>query len=99
MWLVWMIFISIFINSYVFFTSPFEFQLGYLVYIPLLPGFFRRFGVNRNLFLVFVVLFIGGITNIVMGNNTAPLFFKVFLGLMLSYFFYQFVIEHFEFDV
>lgn len=93
------IYISIFINSYVFFKEPFEFYFGYLIFVVLLPGFIFRYGINRTLFYIFLILFCTGIGNIFSGDNTAAQFFKVFTGLMLSYFFYYYVIVEFNFDI
>ncbi len=64
-----------------------------------MPVFIRRFGYNRNLLLLFLILLATGAFNILIGNNTAPLFFKVFAGLMLSYLFYDYVIQEFDFDL
>lgn len=93
------IYISIFINSYVFFTAPFEFYLGYLIYLILLPVFVSRYGFNKWLTNIFLILLVTGLFNIIIGNNTAVLFFKVFTGLTLSYFFYYYVIVEFEFNI
>ncbi len=93
------IYISIFINSFVFFTVPFEFYLGYIVYLILLPVFLSRYGFNRWLIFIFGSLLLTGIFNILIGNNTPLLFFKVFTGLSLSYFFYYYVIVEFEYDI
>lgn len=98
-WIVIFIYISIFVNSYVFFKEPFEFYVGYLIYIVLLPGFVNRFGFNKNLIYIFLVLFITGLINILADNNTAAQFFKVFLGLFLSYFFYYYVILEVDYDI
>lgn len=98
-WIVLFIYLSIFVNSYVFFTSPFEFYFGYLIYIILLPVFIFRYGFTRHLFFIFLTLFITGVFNIAMGNNTLALFFKVFTGLTLSYFFYYYVIVEFKFNL
>lgn len=99
-WLiVFFIYLSIFINSYVFFKEPFEFYFGYLIYIVLLPAFVFRYGINRNLFFVFLILFLSGSFNILIGNNTVALFFKVFTGLLLAYFFYYYVIVEFEYKL
>jgi len=98
-WIVLFIYISIFINSYVFFKEPFEFYIGYLIYIVLLPRFIFRFGFNRNLFLIFLILFVTGIAHVVFGNNTSAQFFKVFVGLFLSYFFYYYVVLELNFDI
>jgi hypothetical protein len=97
--LVLLIYISVFINSYVFFKEPFEFYFGYVVFLVLLPVFIPRYGVNRNLFYVFSILVVAGIFNIFMGNNTAAQFLKVFTGLSLSYFFYYYVIVEYNYEV
>lgn len=97
--IVLFIYLSIFINSYVFFTSPFEFYFGYLVYIVLLPVFISRYGINGKLFAIFLILFITGAFNILIGNNTSNLFFKVFTGLALSYFFYYYVVLEFNYNI
>ncbi|MBS1652557.1 MAG: hypothetical protein JSU07_11170 [Bacteroidetes bacterium] len=94
-----LIYLSMFSNSYTFFQQPFEFYFGYLIYIVLLPVFIRRFGLNKNLGIIFTILALAGFLNIAVGNNTFPLFFKVFLGLMLSYFFYDSVIRFYDFDI
>jgi len=93
------IYISIFVNSYVFFTEPFEFYFGYLIYLLLLPGFISRYSFNRGLTAIFAILFVTGIFHILIDNNTIALFFKVFTGLFLSYFFYYYVILEFDFDI
>lgn len=49
--------------------------------------------------LIFAVLFFTGLFNIIIGNNTPALFFKVFTGLMLSYFFYYYVVIEFDYDI
>jgi hypothetical protein len=98
-WIVLSVYISIFINSIVFFKEPFEFYLGYLIYIVLLPGFIFRFGFNKNLFFIFLILFVFGVINILSGYNTSSQFFKVFTGLFLSYFFYYYIIHEIDRDV
>lgn len=98
-WIVLFIYISIFINSFVFFKEPFEFYFGYLIFIALLPGFIFKFGVNRNLFFIFLVLFVTGIVNVIVGNNTSAQFFKVFTGLTLSYFFYYYVVLKLDYEI
>lgn len=98
-WIVLFIYLSIFINSIVFFKNPFEFYLGYVIFIVLLPGFINKFGINKNLFFIFLILFITGIVSIITGNNTAAQFFKIFIGLTLSYFFYYYVILELNYDI
>ncbi len=53
-WIIIGIYITIFINSIVLFKSPFEFYIGYIVYIILLPGLIRNYGFNKNLFFIFL---------------------------------------------
>lgn len=98
-WVILFIYISIFVNSLVFFKEPFEFYLGYLVYLLLLPTFLTRFGFNKYLIVIFSILFINGLFNIIIGNDTSAQFFKVFVGLFLSYFFYYYVVLEFKFNV
>ncbi len=93
------IYLSIFINSYVFFKEPFEFYVGYIIFILLLPGFIIRYGFNGNLFFIFFTLLVTGIFNVFFGNNTTNLFFKVYLGLFMSYFFYYYIVLDFNYDV
>ncbi|MBL7933882.1 MAG: hypothetical protein JNL60_18405, partial [Bacteroidia bacterium] len=93
------IYLSIFINSFIFFKEPFEFYFGYLIYIVLLPVFITRYGWQRELLGLFLILLLTGLLNIFIGNNTPALFFKVFIGLLLSYYFYYYVIREFKFDV
>jgi hypothetical protein len=98
-WIVLAIYISIFINSLVFFQKPFEFYIGYLIYIVLLPVFASRHVFNKNLVAIFFVLLASGFFSIFLGNNTPALFFKVYTGLLLSYLFYDYVIKEFEYDI
>lgn len=98
-WVILFIYLSIFINSFVFIREPFEFYFGYLIYIVLLPQFISRYGLNRSLFFIFLTLFLTGMFQIVLGNNTPELFFKVFVGLSLSYFFYYYVIVEFDYNI
>jgi hypothetical protein len=98
-WIVLFIYLSIFINSFVFFKEPFEFYFGYLIYIFLLPGFIFRFGFNRSMFFIFLILFVTGLVHVFFGNNTSGQFFKVFLGLFLSYFFYYYVVLELNYDI
>jgi len=98
-WIIVFIYLSIFINSFVFFQYPFEFYFGYLIYIILLPAFVVRYGYNKNLLIIFLIIFVTGIFNIMVGNNSSAQFFKVFTGLFLSYFFYDYVIKEFKFNI
>ncbi len=98
-WVILFIYLSVFINSFVFFQKPFEFYFGYLIYIVLLPVFIYRYGYNKNLIIIFSILFATGLFSIIIGQNTAAQFFKIFTGLMLSYFFYDYVIKEFNYNI
>lgn len=99
LWVVIAIYFSVFVNSFVFFREPFEFYFGYLIYLVLLPAFIVRYGVNRNLFYIILVLFLTGVIQILAGNHTFPLFLKVFTGFSLSYLFYYYVILEFDYKL
>ena len=89
----------LFNNSYVFFKEPFEFYLGYIIYIILLPGFILKYPLNKSLIIIFSILLLNGVINIFLGNDTSQQFIKIFFGLLLSYFFYYYVINELKFDI
>lgn len=93
------IYLSIFVNSYVFFREPFEFYFGYIIFIVLLPGYIIRYGFNGNMFFIFFTLLVTGMFNVFLGNNTTNLFFKVYAGLFMSYFFYYYIVLDFDYDI
>lgn len=99
LFLIIFIYITIFLNSYVFFKYPFEFYLGYIAYIILLPILLIRFGINKGILNIFSILLITGIINIILNNNTFSLFIKVFTGLFLAYIFYDAIIKQFNFNI
>lgn len=94
-----LIYLTIFFNSLIFFKQPFEFHVGYLVYLLLMPGFFIRYKISFPFVAVFSILFIVGAVNCYFGLNTVGDFVKVFLGVFMSYVFYYFVLCEFKFDI
>lgn len=98
-WIVFAIYFSIFIHTIIFFKSPFEGYIIYLVVIILLPGFIRKYGWNRDLIYIFSLMLIVGIVNVLVGNNTAFNFLKVYISVTLIYFFFYYTIHQFEFDI
>lgn len=98
-WIIIGIYITIFINSFVLFKAPFEFYIGYIVYIFLLPGFIRNYGFNKNLFFIFFILLVVGLFNIYAANNTLGQFLKVYIGLFLAYLFYYYIVVDFKFNI
>ena len=97
--LEFLIFLSIFINSYIFFRYPFEAYLHYPIEIVLIPIFIAKYGYPK--FLAKLLLFALVIGGIYIAKGTYPLFdfIKVFGGMFLSFTFYYFVIRHYEHDV
>lgn len=93
------IFLSIFINSYRFFTSPFEAYLSYVIFLMFFPVFFVKFGIPRATVLLFLPLFIAGVTYTAIGLNTPGQFYKVFIGFFASVLFYHYVLELFQFNL
>lgn len=98
-WIVIGIYFSMFINSYVFFKQPFEMYAGYLLFILLLPGFFIRFKLDKNLILVLITLFATGLLSVYTNHNTLGQFIKVFGSVLLSYIFYYFAILELEINI
>lgn len=97
--ILFFIYLSVFVNSFVFFKQPFEFYFGYVIFLALIPVFISRYGFDRNLTRIFFVLLVTGVFNVLLGNDTAALFFKVYLGLIMSYLFYDGVLKEFDLDV
>ena len=93
-----MIFISVFISSITFFSSPFEGYLHYLIFLFYLPFFIYRFGIPKMPFKILFLPLIIGIFEILMGNDTIALFSKIFIGVFLSTLFYYYVIIYYQLD-
>ena len=93
------IFLSIFISSYRFFTVPFEAYFSYAIFAFFFPVFFVKFGVPRSPILLFLPLFIAGVTYTAIGLNTSSQFYKVFIGFFSSVLFYHYVLELFQFNL
>ena len=82
--------ITIFSSSFVFFKYPFEFYFHYLVFIVLTPILFFKVGIPKFLFYGAFAFLIIGLVNVSLLNNSIFNFVKIFLGLIVSiYFFYS----------
>jgi hypothetical protein len=93
-----LIFISVFVSSITFFNTPFEGYLHYIIFLLLLPGFYARFGIPKTPIKLLFIPFVLGVLQIYSGNNTWAGFMKIFIGVMLSASFYQYVMLHYKFD-
>lgn len=86
-----LLFLNLFF-SFFFFRDPFDFYIGYIAFIFLLPVFVFRFGIPKHLGIVFTVLVFAGVSHSLIGNNSLGSFFKVFVGLSASYLFFYYVV-------
>lgn len=90
--IVFLIYLSVFISSYIFTKDPAEIYFGYIIFAFLLPFFILKHPFPRHFISIFFILLVSGMLNIILENNTFPLFIKIFLGLFFSYLFYYYVI-------
>jgi hypothetical protein len=93
-----LVLLSIFVSSITFFNSPFEGYLHYIVFLILLPGYYLRFGFPKAPIQLLFVPLVLGILQIFSGNNTYALFFKIFIGVLLSSTFYFYVFQDYKLD-
>lgn len=97
--ILFFIYISIFISSYVFTKEPAEIYFGYITFIALLPIFLLKFQMPRHWMFIAFVLLVTGLYNVYQGNDTVPLFIKIFLGLFFSYLFYYYVVVEIGYSI
>lgn len=97
--IIFLIYASIFVNSFVFAKRPAEIYFGYAIFFLLLPIFIFRHRIPGYFVVVFSILLLAGITNVIFGHNTFPQFLKIFLGVFFSYLFYYYVLVQFDYNV
>lgn len=97
--IVFFIYISIFVSSYIIAKKPAEIYIGYLIYILLLPLFILKHKFPIHLLVIASILLFSGIYNVYAHNDTYPYFIKVFLGLFFSYLFYYYVVAQSDFNI
>lgn len=93
-----LIFLSVFLSSFVFFKSPFEGYFHYLIFILYLPFFIKRYGFPAPVLQVLFIPFISSVIYILIKENTWFNFIKIFTGMLLSCSFYFYVMVHYKFD-
>jgi O-Antigen ligase len=96
---VFLVYVTIFVSSIVFFKEPFEGYLHYLIFLLFLPFFIIRFGFPKLPFQILFLPLIVGIMYIALGSNTWPQFLKIFIGVFLSSTFYYYVFHFYDMDV
>jgi hypothetical protein len=92
------IFLSIFLSSFVFFKTPFEGYFHYLIFILYLPFFINRYGFPKPVFNLLSIPFLTSIICVFLNDNTWFNFIKIFVGMLLSCSFYYYVLVHYKFD-
>lgn len=91
--------ISIFATAWVWTKEPVEIYAGYAVILVLLPVYMFRFGIPGRFWAFFGFFLFTGVFNVLFGNNVMDQFVKIFLGVMMSYLFYYYVLQRFDYDV
>ena len=91
--------LSMFTTSFVFFRNPFEFYPHYIIFILYLPVFFIKYKIPKNITYILLILLFTGLINILIGNLDWFQFIKVWGGSFLSLNFYYFVFLYFEKNV
>lgn len=93
-----LIFLSIFLSSFVFFKFPFEGYFHYLIFILYLPFFIKRYGFPKPVFGLLAIPFFTSIICVFLKDNTWFNFIKIFVGMLLSCSFYYYVLVHYKFN-
>ena len=96
---IFLLFTSLYSFSYVFFKSPVEFYLSYLIFMMYFPVFFVKFGIPKWPVLIFLPLLISGVLYCQIGLNTYDQFLKIFIGFFTSCLFYHYMIQAFDYDL
>lgn len=97
--LLFAIMISIFATAWVWTKEPVEIYAGYVVLLVLLPVYMFRFGIPARFWAFFGFFAFTGLINILFGNNVMDQFLKIFIGIMMSYLFYYYVLRRFDYNV
>lgn len=83
---------------YFFFRDPFDFYIGYVFVFGLLPFMIIRYGVPKHIGIIFSVILLTGIAQIILGNNDLASLLKVYVGTVISYLFFYYVVFEMKFD-
>lgn len=68
-----------------------------IILFPLL--LFRYSTIDRSIFFVSIYLLIVGLVNVLLGNNTAFSFFKVYIGCFIFYYLFYLIIKYKNFNI
>jgi hypothetical protein len=97
---IFLIYFSVFISSIELFKYPFEFYVSYFIFLLFLPALLKKYGLRSipKVLTLFAFLFVNGVVQISLGNNTNEYFYKIFFGTFFSYIFYYLVVVDAGFD-
>lgn len=90
--------LSIFVSCHVFFKVPFEGYFHYLIFILYLPFFIYRYGFQKLPFQFILLPAITSLINLFLGNCDVAGFLKIFIGMLLTITFYNYVFIHYNYD-
>lgn len=93
-----LILLSIFLSSIVFFKSPFEGYFHYLIFVLYLPFFIKRYGYPTPVLQLLFIPFLSSLVCTLINENTWFNFIKIFVGMLMSCSFYYYVLVHYKFD-
>jgi hypothetical protein len=93
------IYLNLFFTGYTFFKEPFEFNISYVPILLLLPIFISRYKFNAKVLYIILPLLLFGLLNIFLGNDSIPNFFKIFINISVNLVFYEYVMQHYEYDI
>lgn len=94
-----MISLTIMISSITFFKTPFEGYFHYLIFLIYFPFFIRRYGWQTLPFKFLLIPMIFSLYNLFTKNCELFGFVKIFMGMLLSVTFYNYVIIHYQFNL
>ncbi len=97
-WLMFLVYFSALSAAWVLTKEPAEIYAGYLVFFLFLPGFIVRYGIPSYFWVFSLFFLVTGFFNIFMDSNTIDQFLKIFIGLIVSYLFYFYILKRFEYD-
>jgi hypothetical protein len=93
------IYLNLFFTGYNFFKQPFEFNISYIPILLLLPIFIGRYRLNTKTLFIILPLLVAGFLNMLLGNDNASNFLKIFINISVNLVFYEYVMQHYEYNI
>ena len=100
--LLYLIVSNVFLGGYIFFSSPFEFYLGYIFLLVFLLVYllcYKKVQINYSFIFILSILAISSLVNVFLGNNTSYLLIKQLVGIFLTGVSYYLLIKVNDFKV